>query len=222
MKVVAIGQTRLGSTRLPAKVMLALGGMTVLEMFVRRLQRTSMLDEVVIATSTEARDEVIVAECHRLGVECFRGDEADVLSRYYHCARAYQADIVIRVTSDCPLLDPELLAAGIASHQETGADFSSNNLTRTFPHGVDFQIISFAALEQSYRQALAADEREHVVEYIERHPADFKINSIESPEQLAHVSFVLDTLDDYQKLCRLIAALDDPLTAGYLEVVAHC
>ena len=128
MRVVAIIQARMGSTRLPGKVMKDLGGATVLARVVNRTRRARLIDEVVVATTTAPGDDVIVDECRHLGVACFRGDENDVLDRYYQCARQFAADAVVRITSDCPLVDPELIDATVERFLEGKHDYVTNGV----------------------------------------------------------------------------------------------
>ena len=144
MKIVAIIQARMGSTRLPGKVMKELAGETVLARVVNRTRRATLLDEVVVATTSAARDDVIVDECRRLGVPCFRGDENDVLDRYYQCARQFHAETIVRITSDCPLIDPHLIRNSIEKYMQFNNLnlYMSNGIERTFARGFDFEIFT--------------------------------------------------------------------------------
>ncbi|HON57568.1 MAG TPA: hypothetical protein PLJ38_11170, partial [bacterium] len=153
--IVAIAQARVGSSRLPAKVMLTINGMSILEIFVRRLEKSKLLDDIIIATSAHPQDDIIIEECKRIGVKYFRGDEQNVLSRYYNCAKEFSVDTIARVTSDCPLIDIDILDEGIKMHLEQKADYTSNAIEKTFPHGFDYQILSFSALEIAYKNAIA-------------------------------------------------------------------
>src|SRR5258706_7744145 len=128
MKIVAIIQARMGSTRLPGKVLRDLGGETVLARVVNRTRRSTLLDEVVVATSVLAADDAIVQECERLTVACFRGDELNVLDRYYRAAQEFGADSIVRITADCPLIDWELMDATIRSGLDQKADYATNSL----------------------------------------------------------------------------------------------
>jgi len=210
MKTIAIAQARIGSTRLPAKVMLSINGMTMLEIFVRRLQKTKLLDDIIIATSTHPQDDIIIEECKRIRVKYFRGSEENVLSRYYHCAIEYGAEVIVRVTSDCPLIEPELLDEGIKAHLEKNVDFTSNAITKTFPHGFDYQIISFSALERAYKNATAPDELEHVCPYIIKRLPEFKHQSIENTktDNASYIRITLDYLEDYITINNIFRAFD--------------
>ena len=158
MKVVAIIQARMGSTRLPGKVMKRLCGKTILSHVISRVRACSLVDEIVVATTTSLADNVIVTESEKFGVNWFRGSEEDVLERYYLAAKEHQADTVIRVTSDCPLLDAEILDQLLSYFQEENSnglniDYLSNSLKRSFPRGLDVEIFTYSALELAYNSA---------------------------------------------------------------------
>lgn len=199
MKTIAIAQARLGSTRLPAKVMLSINGMTMLEIFVRRLQKSQMLDDIIIATTVNPQDDIIVEECKRIGVKYFRGDENNVLSRYYHCAKKNAIDTIVRVTSDCQLMDIDGLDEGIKIHNDNQADYTSNSIEKTFPHGFDYQITSFTALEKTYNNAKEPEELEHVMPYIHMRPEIFRHISIVNNKtpNCSNIRITLDYLEDY-------------------------
>ena len=174
---VAIVQTRMGSTRLPGKVLKDLGGDAVLARVVHRLRRAHLLNEIVIATTISPADDSIVRECERLAVQCFRGPEQDVLDRYYQTAKAFSAEAVVRVTSDCPLIDGELIDATIRTFLDQKADYSSNNIPRTYPRGLDAEVFTFAGLERTWREAVKPYEREHVTPYFYEHPELFRMGA---------------------------------------------
>src|SRR5277367_2863697 len=149
MNVVAIVQARMGSTRLPGKVLIDLGGETVLARVIARLRRAELVKEIVVATTDSAADDAIVGECRRLDVPTFRGSESDVLDRYYWAARGCPASVVVRITSDCPLIDPQLVDETIRVFQQQQADYASNTFSRTYPRGLDAEAFTTAALEQA-------------------------------------------------------------------------
>src|ERR1700732_5617027 len=136
VKISAIVQARMGSTRLPGKVLMDLGTKTVLARVVNRLRRATRIDEIVIATSDSVADDVIVRECRQLGVSSFRGSEDDVLDRYYQAARACGAGAIVRITSDCPLIDPQLVDETVQIFQHQCADYGRNVFPRTYPRGL--------------------------------------------------------------------------------------
>src|SRR5580704_8315258 len=130
----------MGSTRLPGKVLMDLGGATVVARVVQRTRAATLLDEVVVATSLLPADDAIVQECQRLSVACFRGDEEDVLARYYRAAREFGADAIVRITADCPLIDPELIDATVRAFLEQKPDYATNSLVATYPRGLDVEV----------------------------------------------------------------------------------
>ena len=155
MKIVAIIQARMGSTRLPGKVLQEIADCTMLELVVRRTQKSRLIDEVVVATTTKSADSAIVAECNRLSVPVFCGSEDDVLDRYYQVAKAHSADYIVRITSDCPLIDPAVVDYIIAAFKSTypTVDYASNSIQRTYPRGLDTEIMSWTALNDTWKNA---------------------------------------------------------------------
>ena len=208
MRIVAIVQARVGSTRLPAKILLDLGGATALQRCVDRVRRFRGLDEVIVATTVRPEDDLVVALARRLGVRCTRGSADDVLARYVAAARAAAADVVVRCTSDCPLLDPDISTQVIDAFTSSPCDYAANTLERRLPRGLDTEVVALDALVR----VLAADpipaEREHVTLGVYRRPG-FRLRSVvPRPDlELGHLRWTLDTLDDY----RMLAALFDEL-----------
>jgi len=156
MNVVAIIQARMGSTRLPGKVLLDLAGRTMLARVVRRVGRAALIDEVMVATADAPDDDAIVEECRRLRVPCFRGSEHDVLDRFHRAAIAHRADVVVRITADCPLIDPEVTDRVIRAFFDERPDYASNTLRRTYPRGLDTEVMTAAALVRASREARAS------------------------------------------------------------------
>src|SRR5580658_9210851 len=153
LKVVAIVQARMGSTRLPGKVLKDLEGETVLARVVNRLRRVRLINEILVATTDRATDDSIVKECRSLSVMVSRGDQDDVLDRYFRAAQLTKADVVVRITSDCPLIDPEITDRTIAAFLETSPDYASNTLVRTYPRGLDTEVMSVKVLGRVWHQA---------------------------------------------------------------------
>ena len=200
MKVVAIIQARMGSTRLPGKVLKDLGGATVLARVVNRTRRARLLDKVVVATSTAAGDDVIVNECRRLGVACFRGSEQDVLDRYYQCSRQFSAEAVVRITSDCPLIDPELIDAHVERLKSHWAevDFVTNMMRETFPLGLAVEAMPVDVLTRMHRMSQTGDLREHVTTLAYVQPQWFRIDHVTNAENLSHMRWTVDTPADLE------------------------
>lgn len=197
-RVVAVIQARMGSSRLPGKVLLDLSGRTMLARVVRRAGRASRIDEVVVATSVAPGDDPIVAECERLGVACFRGSEQDVLRRYYEAAAHHRADAVVRITSDCPLIDPEVTDRVIGAFFEHVPDYASNILRRTYPRGLDTEVMTRATLARAFHEATEPYQRTHVTPYIYQHPESFRLLGVTgSPDESAH-RWTVDSPDDLE------------------------
>jgi spore coat polysaccharide biosynthesis protein SpsF len=199
VKIVAIIQARLGSTRLPGKVLLDVAGEPMLARCVERTRRAQTLDEVVVATTTRPDDQAIVDLCHGRGWPCFRGSEEDVLDRYYGASQKHAADVVVRITSDCPLIEPQVVdwVVGEFLDRQPEVDYASNtSLKRTFPRGLDTEVIRFAALERAWREDRNPAWREHVTPYIYRHPELFGLHNVENPVDHSHMRWTVDTSQD--------------------------
>jgi spore coat polysaccharide biosynthesis protein SpsF len=194
---VAIIQARMGSTRLPGKVLRRLAGKSVLEHVITRVRGAKNVERVVVATTISKQDDPIVAECERLGTAHVRGSEEDVLSRYHAAAKRHGASVVVRVTSDCPLFDGGVLDRMLA---EFDADYMSNCLRRTFPRGLDAEVFTMDALDRANSEAKEKHEREHVTPYIYGHPEKFRLQSYEEAEDHSHLRWTLDTPEDWKMI----------------------
>jgi spore coat polysaccharide biosynthesis protein SpsF len=220
MKTSAIVQARMGSSRLPGKVLMDLGGETVLARVVNRLRRSMLLDDIVVATTQSASDDVIVSECERLAVESFRGSEVDVLDRYYQAAQVCKADVVVRITSDCPLTDPVVVDEIIAVFHDQQADYASNTIVHTYPRGLDAEVVSRTALERARAEARQSYEREHVTPYFYEHPELFRIASCQGSADYSHYRWTLDTPDDLRLIRRIYSRFGNQDIFGWQEAVA--
>ena len=199
MKTVAIVQARMGSTRLPGKVLQDLAGEPILARVVNRTCRAKTLQEVVIATTTNTVDDVIVKLCEARGWSWFRGSEEDVLDRYYHAAKKYQADFIVRITSDCPLIDPEVIDHVVQEflERQPEVDYASNTWPRrTFPRGLDTEVMRMDVLERAWREDRNPAWREHVTPYIYRNPDRFRIHNVVSPVDYSAMRWTVDTQED--------------------------
>jgi spore coat polysaccharide biosynthesis protein SpsF len=219
MKTVAIVQARMGSTRLPGKVMINLCGRTVLQRVTERLRRATLLDEILVATTTEAADDAIVRECRRLGIASFRGSERDVLDRYYRAALEYEATLIIRVTADCPLIDPALVDRAIQVFHEANADYLNNTSPRTYPRGLDVEVIKMSALEQAWKDAESPHEREHVSPYLYEHPELFRLSSLAGSTDCSRYRWTLDTPEDLELLRALCSRLGNRNDFAWEELI---
>lgn len=224
-RVVVVVQARLKSSRLPAKVLLDLGGVTALERCLRRVRQFRQVSDVVIATSDTAGDEIIERVGPRLGVTVVRGSETDVLSRYVLAAEASRADVIVRVTSDCPLLDVEVSSMVIERFlAEPGADYASNVMERRLPRGLDTEVMSLEALLRAHRDATDPAEREHVTAHIYRRPETFRCLSVTLPldADLSSHRWTLDTLEDYRLLHGLFHLLGPSADQASMADTLRC
>jgi spore coat polysaccharide biosynthesis protein SpsF len=219
MRVVAIIQARMGSTRLPGKVLKDLAGATVLERVVSRVRRCRLVSDVVVATSAEPADDVILNECQRLGTEAFRGSEQDVLDRYYRAAQQAGAEVVVRITSDCPLIDPEVSDETIQKFLVERPDYASNALERTYPRGLDTEVMTFAALECAWTEARQAYQREHVTPFLYQHPERFKLLSVKGDHDYSQYRWTLDTPEDLEFLRAVYARSIDHQDLSWRDVL---
>lgn len=182
----------MGSTRLPNKVLADLGGKPMLAQVVARVRRARTIDEVVVATSTAPQDDAIEAFCGREGIACFRGSEQDVLDRYYQASKAFGADVVVRITADCPLHDARVIDTVVGRFDRARHDYVSNTIDRTYPDGLDVEVFSVDALARAWREAKWTSEREHVTPYIWKQPALFRIEQVVQPANLSELRWTVD------------------------------
>lgn len=208
MKTVAIIQARMGSTRLPGKVLKKVLGKPLLEYQLERVKKSRLIDEIVVATTVKEQDQPIVDFCMEKGVSCYRGSEEDVLARYYEAAKEYEAEIVVRLTSDCPVIDPGVIDRVIQAFlEDEEADYVSNTLERTFPRGMDTEVFSFQALEQAFQSARMQSEREHVTPYIWKNSDRFSIKSVFHRDDLSIHRWTVDTPEDFELIKKMIEHL---------------
>lgn len=198
MRIVAIIQARMSSTRLPGKVLKELVGKPVLEHVVERLRSCRLLNEIVVATSVDPSDEVIEKWCTQRQIQCYRGSLTDVLDRYCKAALFTKADAVVRITADCPVIDPVIVDEVITEYINGNFDFFS--LKGEFPDGLDCSVFSTSALKQASHEAKLISEREHVGPYIENNPDIFKCGGLEKFHGLHHMRWTLDEPEDYKFL----------------------
>jgi len=206
MKILAIIQARMGSTRLPGKVLSDLAGKTMLSRVVNRVSRATLISDVIVATSLDAEDNQISELCESQGWRCFRGSELDVLDRYYRAAVSVQAEIIVRVTSDCPLIEPSVVDLVINEFlaRQPELDYASNIFpARTFPRGLDTEVFRFEALERAWLNHDNPSWREHVTPYIYRNPEIFTLHGVTNDADYSSMRWTVDTQDDLD-LVRLI------------------
>jgi spore coat polysaccharide biosynthesis protein SpsF len=218
MNTVAIVQARMGSTRLPGKVLLDLAGRTMLARVVRRVSRASLVDDVVVATTTLPDDDPIVDECHRLSVSCFRGSPLDVLDRFHRAAVASRADAVVRITADCPLVDPEVIDRVIRAFLDGRPDYAANVLRRTYPRGLDTEVMTAAALARAWREATEPYQRTHVTPYLYQHPEAFRLLSVTGGQDLSHGRWTVDSEQDLEFVRAVYGRMDGGDAFSWHEV----
>ena len=207
MTAMAIVQARMTSTRLPGKVLLPLGGETMLSRLIYRLRRAEACDAIVVATTDNSTDDPVAALCARLDVPCTRGSEHDVLGRYVAAAAQHDAERLVRVTADCPLLDPAIVDQLVEEHASSGCDYVSNMLPPTWPYGMAVEVFSHAALISAHECATKASDREHVTPYIYGHPERFELRNVRNPTDLSGHRWTVDTPADYELVSRLFDAV---------------
>ena len=206
MNVVAIIQARMGSTRLPGKVLMDLAGEPMLARVVERTRRASSLASVVVATTTEARDYGIDQLCMERDWDCFLGSEWDVLDRYYRAATAYRADCVVRITSDCPLIDPETIDRVVREflRRQPSVEYVTNFVPRrTYPRGLEVQAIRFDTLERVWRQETVKAGREHVTYHIDLHTELFDVFQIANSVDYSSMRWTVDTEEDLRFVSKI-------------------
>jgi len=210
LNIVAIIQARMGSTRLPGKIMKEILGKPVILWDLDRLSLSKLIDEIVVAIPYGIENDVIVDTIKKYNnkIVTTRGSENDVLDRYYQAALQTNADVVVRITSDCPLIDPVVIDYVIEQFLDNDCDYCSNSLTRTYPRGLDVEVFSFIAFKNAWIEAQKDYEREHVTPYIIENPDKFKLLKVTNDIDLSHLRWTLDTNEDfefisavYKKIC---------------------
>ena len=220
MKTVAIIQARMGSSRLPGKVMMKLDEKNpAIYYVIKQLQSCKFLDEIIIATSILERDNPIVEFVKKMNVPTFRGDEQNCLDRYYQCAKKFDADVIVRIPADKPLIDPNLV--DVSKFSKKKYDYVSNWLSESVPNGTEVEAMTFSALEQTWKNATTVYHKEHVTPYIYEHPKEFKILSIKYKKYFLDVKYALDTKEDYELIKSIIKKIKKRpiLTEDILQVL---
>lgn len=238
MNTVAVIQARMGSTRLPGKVMLPLDGKHVLERDIERVSRAKSVSETVVATSISTADDIIERYASRCGATVYRGSESDVLGRIHEAATEASADVVVRITGDCPLISPRGINAVVNRLKETDADYASNTVHQTLPRGLDVEAFTYESFSRVERQATVSEEREHVTLHYLRNSDKFDVVNVSSEEifdaSQIHgrddLRLTLDEADDYELLRRIyeemptekLLKIEDVVTAidkrGWAEI----
>lgn len=222
--IVAIIQARMGSTRLPGKVLKDVDGVPLLKYQVERVKKSYLIDQLVIATSTLDQDDSVVELCERNGIEVFRGSEDDVLTRYFECGRQYQADIVVRLTGDCPLSDPKIIDDAIAVFQGQEVDYLGNTVpveTSTFPDGSDVEVFSMKALGRAHRECKDPYDREHVTFHFWKNDNGFCTIQLTRRKDLSKYRFTVDYPEDLEVVEFIIKELKERGSFGHLQEIVE-
>ena len=206
-KIGCIIQARMGSTRLPGKVMMNVEDQKpVLYFVIKQMQECKLIDKIIVATTTNEEDNQIANYSKNLGIDFFRGSSEDVLDRYYQCAKEYSVSTIVRIPSDKPLIDPEIVDNVINRFKNNSYDYITNFLPNsTFPSGTEVEVFSMDALETAFKNAKLPSEKEHVTPYFPNHKNEFKIKHIENSENLSHLRWAVDRIEDLN-LVRLIVS----------------
>jgi spore coat polysaccharide biosynthesis protein SpsF (cytidylyltransferase family) len=220
MKTVALIQARMTSIRLPGKVMAEVAGRPLLDHVVKRAQQARTLDLVVVATSDQPADDVVARFCAEADIPCFRGSEDDVLDRYYQAAKHYAADAIVRLTADCPLLDPAVIDKVVRAFQAGDYDYVSNVLPPTYPDGLDTEVFRWDALERAWREACFMSQREHVTSYICEQPTLFRLGNVEHDPDLSALRWTVDEPQDLEFVRRVYGYLGPVHFFGMAEILA--
>lgn len=203
----AIVQGRMGSIRLPGKVLKKVLGRPLLSFLVERLKAVTLIDDYVIATTIERDDDAIAEFCTDHNVPFFRGSESDVLKRFYDVATERKADHIVRITADCPIIDPSIIDDVVRKHKESQCDYVTNAIDSTYPDGMDVEVFTFEALERSYNEAKLLSEREHVTPYIHTNTDQFQVSYVRGEENYSHLRLTVDHPEDFDLVKSIIERL---------------
>jgi spore coat polysaccharide biosynthesis protein SpsF (cytidylyltransferase family) len=210
-KVLGIVQARIGSTRLPHKVMLPLGDRSMLAQCIRRLQAAKRVDEVVLSTADTEENRPLLDLAKEAGVRAFAGSETDLADRFYQTAQAFGGEVIVRITADCPLVDPGVVDRLVERFQQTpGVDLVTNNKPSTFPHGLDTEVMSLAALARIWREAEPGLKREWFTLNFHEPPGAYRVVNVPHSADLTHMRWTVDFPEDMEFVRQVFAHLDRP------------
>ncbi|KKR73421.1 MAG: 3-deoxy-manno-octulosonate cytidylyltransferase [Candidatus Woesebacteria bacterium GW2011_GWA2_40_7] len=220
--IVGVIQARMGSARLPGKILKKVNGAALLGYQVERVRKSRLLDKIIVATSVLVKDDVVEKFCKTNNIEYFRGSENDVLSRYYECAQKYNADIVVRLTADCPLSDPKIIDDTIKFYMDTKVDYAANTVppeTSKYPDGFDVEVFSMKALKKAYEKANDSHDREHVTFYFWKYNNDFKIAQLYNSKNCSKYRLTVDYPEDFEVVEFVIKELKKRNSFGHLNEI---
>ena len=224
MKIIAVTQARTGSTRFPGKILKKINGLTLLEIHLKRILKSKKIDQLIVATTVNKEDFEIVAVAKAMGLSSYQGSVEDVLDRFYMSLKEVKADYVVRLTSDCPLIDPELIDKIIMQTVDNGFDYCSNTLDPKYPDGQDVEVFRFSALERAWQEAKLLSEREHVTPYIWKNStfkggAFFKSVNFDEGYSYGHLRMTVDEPNDLEVVGTVIA--DNGIDCTWLEYAQY-
>ncbi len=205
--ILAILQARVSSSRLPGKVLKPIIGRPMLALQIERVRQAKKIDRLIIATSTNPSDDDLETLCQVIDVPCFRGSLDDVLDRFYQAAQAVKPEHIVRITGDCPLIDPEVIDDVITFYLAGNFNYASNSVEPTFPDGLDIEIFRFSALEEAWNEACRPSQREHVTPFIYQHPDRYRIGHYKNTEDLSHLRWTVDEQEDFDLINKIYEAL---------------
>ena len=212
MRIVAVTQARTGSTRLPGKVLMEIHGITLLELHLKRVLGSKLIDELIVATTISPEDSAIVAIVKKLGLTSYQGSVDDVLDRFYQALQGNPVDYVVRLTSDCPLIDPSLIDKVIQHTLDHDLDYCSNTLAPQYPDGQDVEVFKYSALEKAWNEAKLTSEREHVTPYIWKNSSYkggklFTSDNFQEEFSFGHLRMTVDEADDFVVISKVIETI---------------
>ncbi|MDD4873840.1 MAG: glycosyltransferase family protein [Dehalococcoidales bacterium] len=219
--IIAIVQARMNSTRLPGKVLKNIESKPMLWHIINRLKKAKLIDKIVIATGSKSENKPILKLAEEMSIDTFTGCEQDVLDRFYQAAIKYNAKVIVRITADCPIIDPCIIDVAIKLYMQGSYDYVTNAFERTYPDGLDVEVFSFAALEISWRKAKWASEREHVTPYIHKNPNKFRLANIENKTDLSRLRWSVDEEKDLEFVRRIYKHLHKDGQIFYMEDVVR-
>lgn len=196
--IAGILQVRTGATRLPFKVLKEIKGKTLIELYIERVKCSMLMDKVIIATTTNPNDDIIEELAAKIGVDCFRGSENDLIDRYYQCAKQFNVDVIVRLCNDDPFVDYEVIDEAIETLTISGADWVTNHLNPTYPEGLDIDVFHFKILKYIWKNAKLKSEREHVFPYVYNNMDEFKVVSMEQEVDRSGLRWTLDYEEDFK------------------------
>jgi spore coat polysaccharide biosynthesis protein SpsF len=198
MDFTAVIQARMGSTRLPNKVLMKINGITVIECLLEQISHSKLLTNKIIATTTTTDDDKIILIAKSLGINVFRGSQTDVLDRYYQCAKQFSIKNIVRISGDAPLIDPTIMDRTINLYEKSKFDYVNNFSTNRFPIGTEVEVFSFSTLEKVWQNAVKPSEREHVTSYIYTNPDKFSIGHLNNVSDLSNLHWTVDRKEDLE------------------------